>query len=51
MEGFDSKRAKTLLGLDGSKEITMIVSCGTRAADGIYSERQRVDDSEVIISH
>ena len=51
MEGFDSKRAKALLGLHKDAEITMIVSCGKRADDGIYSERHRVANDEVIISH
>ncbi|WP_318461826.1 nitroreductase family protein [Photobacterium leiognathi] len=51
MEGFDSKRAKTLLGLNPKDEITMIIGCGPRAEDGIYGERQRVDNSEVIIKH
>ncbi|MCQ1056899.1 nitroreductase family protein [Photobacterium sp. DNB23_23_1] len=51
MEGFDSKRAKTLLGLHKDAEITMIISCGKRSDDGIYSERHRVANDEVIISH
>ncbi|PSU36173.1 nitroreductase family protein [Photobacterium lutimaris] len=51
MEGFDSKRAKALLGLHKDAEITMIVSCGTRSEEGIYSERHRIANDEVIISH
>lgn len=51
MEGFDSKRVKALLGLPKQAEITMIVSCGKRAEDGIYSERHRVNNNDVIFSH
>ncbi|KLV04257.1 nitroreductase [Photobacterium aquae] len=51
MEGFDSKRAKALLGLHKDAEITMIISCGKRADDGIYSDRHRVASDEVIMSH
>ncbi|MCD9552793.1 nitroreductase family protein [Photobacterium carnosum] len=51
MEGFDSKRAKALLGLKSNDEITMIVSCGKRTDEGIYGERQRVDNQEIIITH
>ncbi|AJR05797.1 nitroreductase family protein [Photobacterium gaetbulicola] len=51
MEGFDSKRTKALLGLHKDAEITMIISCGKRADDGIYSERHRIASDEVIISH
>lgn len=51
MEGFDSKRAKVLLGLKSSDEITMIISCGKRTDAGIYGERQRVNKEEIIITH
>ncbi|PSW20003.1 nitroreductase family protein [Photobacterium sanctipauli] len=51
MEGFDSKRAKQLLGLPKGAEITMIISCGKQAEDGIYSDRHRVANDEVIFSH
>ncbi len=51
MEGFDSKRAKKLLGLPKEAEITMIISCGKRIEEGIYSDRHRVDSQDVIISH
>lgn len=51
MEGFDSKRVKSLLSLDNHDEITMIISCGVRAEDGIYSERHRVDNQAVITCH
>ncbi|WP_367989092.1 nitroreductase family protein [Vibrio sp. NTOU-M3] len=51
MEGFDSKRAKKLLGLKRSDQICMIISCGVRAQDGIYSERHRVANDSVIFQH
>ena len=51
MEGFDSKRTKLLLGLPKQAEITMIISCGKRTEEGIYGERHRVSNQEVIISH
>ncbi|MEZ8741034.1 nitroreductase family protein [Photobacterium swingsii] len=51
MEGFDSVRAKHLLNLPKGAEITMIIGCGKRAEDGIYSERHRVDNAEVIFEH
>lgn len=51
MEGFDSHRAKKLLGLPKQAEITMIISCGKRTEEGIYSDRHRVAKQDVIISH
>lgn len=51
MEGFDSKRVKSLLQLDNRDEITMIIGCGPRAEDGIYHERHRVEHHEVVILH
>ncbi|MFA0439584.1 nitroreductase [Vibrio sp. 10N.286.49.C2] len=51
MEGFDSRRAKQLLGLDERHEITMIISCGVGAQDGVYGERHRVPMSEVVFEH
>lgn len=51
LEGFDSKRAKQLLGLKKSDQICMIISCGVAADDGVYSERHRVDSKEVIFTH
>ncbi len=51
MEGFDSKRTKALLDLKKNDEITMIISCGKRTDEGIYGERQRVDNEEIIITH
>ncbi len=51
MEGFDSKRMKKLLKLPQNAEITMVVSCGERADDGVYGERNRVDFDSVVHIH
>lgn len=48
MEGFDEKRMKKLLGLPWRSEICMLVSCGKGTPEGIYSERYRVPNEEVI---
>ncbi len=51
MEGFDSVRAKNLLGLRNSDQICMIIGCGVAAKDGVYGERHRVSSSEVVKCH
>jgi nitroreductase len=51
MEGFDSKRAKKLLGLTGSEQITMIISCGVRTEEGVYGDRHRVPMDDVVFTH
>ncbi|OBT09433.1 nitroreductase [Vibrio sp. UCD-FRSSP16_10] len=51
MEGFDSARAKKLLGLGKNDEITMIVSVGKGTEEGIYGQRHRVATEEVIFCH
>lgn len=51
MEGFDSVRAKKLLGLGNTDEITMIVSVGKRVEEGVYGERHRVPSDSVIFTH
>lgn len=48
MEGFDSKRLKKLLDLPKDAEISMIISCGPAAEGGIYNQRTRVPNTEVI---
>lgn len=48
MEGFDSKRIKKLLSLPKDAEISMIIGCGTAAEGGIYNQRTRVPNKEVI---
>ncbi|WP_295903735.1 nitroreductase family protein [uncultured Bdellovibrio sp.] len=41
MEGFDEVRVKKLLGLPRGASVTMIVSAGKRASNGVYAERIR----------
>ena len=48
MEGMDSLRIKKFLGLPRRAEIVMVIGCGLAAEDGIYSERLRVPNEEVI---
>lgn len=43
MEGFDDARVSKLLNLSSSEEVCMILACGERAENGIYSERIRMD--------
>lgn len=45
MEGFDDARVHSFLNLKGSEEVCMILACGERAENGIYSERIRMDKS------
>lgn len=48
MEGFDSKRVKSLLNLPKNVEICMIVSCGKALQEGIYGGRHRVDLASIV---
>lgn len=48
MEGFDADLVKKALHLPALAEITMIVACGIGKPEGIYSERLRVPNEEVI---
>jgi nitroreductase len=48
MEGFDADLVKKALKLPHLAEITMIVACGIGKPEGIYSERLRVPNEEVI---
>ncbi|WP_374073349.1 nitroreductase family protein [Bdellovibrio bacteriovorus] len=41
MEGFDEVRVKKLLGLPRGAAVTMVVSAGKRASNGVYAERIR----------
>jgi len=45
MEGFDEARVKSLLGLTRKDEVCMILACGERAENGIYTKRIRMDKS------
>lgn len=47
MEGFDSKRVKTILGLPSSAMITMVISCGIRGKGGVYGPQFRIPFNEV----
>jgi nitroreductase len=48
MEGFDAKLVKKILKLPAIAEVTMIVACGIGKPEGVYSERMRVPNEEVI---
>lgn len=48
MEGMDSIRIKRFLKLPPQAEIVMVIGCGPSAREGIYSERFRVPNEEVI---
>ncbi|MGW8122823.1 nitroreductase family protein [Roseivirga echinicomitans] len=48
MEGMDSLRIKKFLKLPRRAEINMVIGCGPAAEGGIYSERFRVPNNEVI---
>ena len=48
MEGFDRNRLKKYLQLPKDAEISMIISVGKGLKEGIYGERFRIDNSEVI---
>lgn len=47
MEGFDSKKVKSILKLPYSAEINMIVSCGIRDENGVWGDRMRIPFNEV----
>ena len=47
MEGFDSRKVKSILKLPYSAEINMVVSCGIREEQGVWGERMRIPFDEV----
>lgn len=47
MEGFDSRKVKSILKLPYGAEINMVISCGIRAEQGVWGERMRVPFDEV----
>lgn len=47
MEGFDSKRVKSILRLPAGAGINMIVSCGIRDEQGVWGDRMRIPFEEV----
>ena len=48
MEGIDSKRIKKLLGLRNPAEISMVISAGKRAINGVYGKQVRFNSSYFI---
>ncbi len=47
MEGFDSRKVKSILKLPFGAEINMIVSCGIRDERGVWGDRMRLPFNEV----
>jgi nitroreductase len=47
MEGFDSKKVKSILKLPHGAEINMVVSCGIRDENGVWGDRMRLPFDEV----
>ena len=47
MEGSDTSRVKKILNLPRKAEINMIIGCGIRAENGVYSDRFRVPFDDV----
>ena len=47
MEGSDTSRVKKILNLPSKAEITMIIGCGIRAENGVYTKRFRVPFEKV----
>jgi len=48
MEGMDAKRIKKFLALPRKAEVVMVIGCGPAAEGGIYSERFRIPNDQVI---
>tara|TARA_B100001029_G_C15058695_1_gene456543 strand:- start:2117 stop:2887 length:771 start_codon:yes stop_codon:yes gene_type:complete len=48
MEGMDSKRIKSMLNLGRGAEISMVISIGKRAENGIYGKRFRLNSDNFI---
>lgn len=48
MEGMDSLRIKRYLKLPSKAEVVMVIGCGPATEEGIYSDRFRVPNKEVI---
>jgi len=47
MEGFDSRKMKSILKLPYGAEINMVVSCGMREEQGVWGDRMRIPFDEV----
>jgi nitroreductase len=50
MEGMDSLRIKRYLKLPRKAEVVMVIGCGPGKPEGIYSERFRIPNEEVIFN-
>lgn len=48
MEGMDAKRIKKFLDLPRKAEINMVIGCGPGAKEGVYSERFRIPNDQVV---
>lgn len=48
MEGFDEKRVKKLLNIPRGAAVTMVISAGKRAPNGVYAPRMRGSKSEFV---
>ena len=48
MEGMDSKRIRKMLSLPKSAEVSMVISAGKRADNGVYGKRFRLDSDNFI---
>jgi nitroreductase len=48
MEGMDSTRIKKLLGLSSPAEISMVISAGKRAENGVYGKQIRFESKYFI---
>jgi nitroreductase len=51
MEGFDEKRVKRALNLPRGAEINMIIAVGKGTEHGVWGQRFRVPNEEVIFVH
>jgi nitroreductase len=47
MEGFDSRKVKSILKLPHGAEINMVISCGIRDDNGVWGDRMRIPFDEV----
>jgi nitroreductase len=47
MEGFDSRKVKSILKLPLGAEVNMIISCGIRDERGVWGDRMRIPFNEV----
>lgn len=47
MEGFDSRKVKSILKLPYNAKINMVISCGIREEQGVWGDRMRIPFDEV----